>query len=193
MNLNEHTTVPFFFSPMMLVTKTYICCCSGPLCLILQPIMAPPVERFALGSLSGVGSFFMGPAASVWVQWMKRCCENSSSLIFHEGHIPHTLPDASRRFPWENCISAFLTVSLLSIFFFFFFVALTPRVFFSSFRFFCQHFANIPEVRGHALHYGQDPSAWGPPSAALCRLRVNVFQMAVTSSSYCSATGAVGR
>lgn len=120
MNLNEHTTVPFFFSPMMLVTKTYICCCSGPLCLILQPIKAPPVERCALGSLSGVGSFFMGPAASVWVQWMIRCCENSSSLIFHEGHIPHTLPDASRRFPWENCISAFLTVSLLSIFLFFF-------------------------------------------------------------------------
>lgn len=79
--------------------------------------MAPPVERFAQGSLSGVGSFFMGPAASVWVQWMKRCCENSSSLIFHEGHIPH----ASRCFQMflmENCISAFLTVSLLSVGFF---------------------------------------------------------------------------
>lgn len=95
------------------------------------------------------------------------------------------LPDVSHgklNFCIFNCVSALCG---------FFFIALTPRLFFFSFRFFCQHFANIPEVGGHALHYGQDPSAWGPPSAALCRLGVNVFQMAVTPSCYCSATGAV--
>lgn len=40
------------------------------------------------------------------------------------------------------------------------------------FRIICQHSPNIPEVRGHALHHGQDPCPWGSPHAALNRLRV---------------------
>lgn len=42
-----------------------------------------------------------------------------------------------------------------------------------SFRFICQHSTNIPEVRGHALHYGQDPCPWGSPSSVLHRLGVS--------------------
>lgn len=52
------------------------------------------------------------------------------------------------------------------------------------FRFFCQHSANIPEVRGDALHNGQDPSTWGSPSTALHRLGVNFFQVTVTLAAF---------
>lgn len=47
----------------------------------------------------------------------------------------------------------------------------------SAFRFICKHSANIPEVRGHALYYGQDPCAWSSSGAAVHRLRVNHFRL----------------
>lgn len=43
---------------------------------------------------------------------------------------------------------------------------------FVSFRFICQHSTNIPKVRGHALHHGQDPCPWDSPNSALNRLWV---------------------
>lgn len=47
-----------------------------------------------------------------------------------------------------------------------------PPPFLLSFRVICQHFANIPEVRGHAFHHGQDPSPWSSSSTVLYMLRV---------------------
>lgn len=91
-------------------------------------------------------------------------------LYFNQGHNPEM-----SRFPHHLLI----IVSLLCLYL---------KVFFSLFfRFFCQHFANIPKVGGHALYYGQDPSTWSPPSTAFCRLRVSFSQMVITSSCYCCA------
>lgn len=49
-----------------------------------------------------------------------------------------------------------------------------------SFRFICEHSTNIPEVRGHAFHYGKDPCPWGSPSSALHRIWVSSSQIPQT-------------
>ncbi len=57
-----------------------------------------------------------------------------------------------------------------------------------SFRFICQHSTDIPEVRGHAFHHGQDPCPWDSPSSSLHRLWVRHWQMPQTHS-LCIARG----
>lgn len=58
-----------------------------------------------------------------------------------------------------------------------------PPPFSLSLRVICQHFANIPEVRGHAFHHGQDPSTWSSSSTVLYMLRVKYTLISSAHSS----------
>lgn len=41
-------------------------------------------------------------------------------------------------------------------------------------RLFCQYTSCLPEVRGHAVHHGQDPCSWNLPRPRLAQFRVRL-------------------